>query len=139
MGHSQRRAEELLGAGHVQEGFVDAVLLHIGRIILQNRDHRLALLHVKVEVRRHHLDARVLGAGGKQAFAGFDAVFLGGAALGQHDAMALGFVAAHHRRDGAQVHVLAVPQMLDGRPRQKRRVDIHMEKDFGHGRLLSRL
>ena len=43
------------------------------------------------------------------------------------------------RRDGAQVHVLAVPQMLDGRPRQKRRVDIHMEKDFGHGHLLSRL
>ena len=41
-------------------------------------------------------------------------------------------VAAHHRRDGAQVHVLAVSQMLDGRPRQKRRVDIHMEKYPGH-------
>ena len=38
----------------------------------------------------------------------------------QHNAVALGFVAAHHGRDGAQVNGLAVLQMLDGRPGQKR-------------------
>ena len=35
----QRRAKQSLAAGHVQKGFVNAVLLNIRRVIAKNADH----------------------------------------------------------------------------------------------------
>ena len=128
----QRRAEQRLGPGHVQKRFVNAVLLHIGRIVVQDLDQRLAVLHIPVKIRRHDRQPRAFGAGREEALPRFDAVLLGGAALGQHNAVALGFIAADHSRDGAQVHGAAVLQDLERRPGKKCRVYIDMKVDFCH-------
>ena len=128
----QWRAEQRLGPGHVQKRLVNAVLLHIGGIVVQDLDQRLAVLHIPVKIRRHDRQPRAFGAGREQTLPRFDAVLLGGAALGQHNAVALGFIAADHSRDGAQVHGAAVLQGLERRPGKKCRVYIDMKVDFCH-------
>ena len=128
----QWRAEQCLGPGHVEKRLVNAVLLHIGCIVVQDLDQRLAVLHIPVKIRRYDRQPRAFGAGREQALPRFDAVLLGGAALGQHNAVALGFIAADYRRDGAQVHGAAVLQGLERRPGKKRRVHIDMKVDFCH-------
>ena len=56
-------------------------------------------------------------------------------------AMALhgGLIAADDGGDRAQIDRATALQRLERRPGQKRRVDVHMEVDFGHGDLLSAL
>ena len=116
VGNRQRRAEQRLGAGHIQKRLVNAVLLHIRRVVAQNLNQCLTVLHVKVKIGRYNRQPRALGAGGKQALAGLDTVLFGRAAFGQHHAVALGFIAAHHRGYRAQVLHIAVLQMLERRP-----------------------
>ena len=133
-GRLQRRAEQGPGAGHVQERLVDAVLLHIGGIVPQNGDQGLAVLHVPVEIRRRDDELRALEPGREQAFPRMDAEGFGRAALGQHHAVALFLVAAHRRGHRAQIESLPLPQQLERRPGQERRVHIHMEIDLVHRR-----
>ena len=116
MGGGQRRAEQRLGPGHVQKRFVNAVLLNIGRIVVQDLDQRLAVLHIPIKIRRHDRQPRAFVAGREEALPRFDAVLLGGAALGQHNAVALGFIAADHGRDRAQIDRASIFQLFNGSP-----------------------
>ncbi len=68
-----------------------------------------------------------------------DAEFFRRGAFCQHNAVALGLIAADDGGDRAQIDSAAALQRLERRPGQKRRVDVHMEVDFGHGDLLSAL
>ena len=62
-----------------------------------------------------------------------DAELFGGAAFGQHDAVALFLVPADDGGHRSQVECLAFAQELERRPRQKRRVDVHVKEHFAHG------
>ena len=44
VGGGQRQAEQRLGAGHVKEGLVDAVLFNIRGVVVQNSNQCLAVL-----------------------------------------------------------------------------------------------
>ena len=135
----QRRAEQCLGAGHVEKRLVDAVLFNIRGVIVQNLNQCLAVFYIKIKVRRHDGQPRALDAGGKEALPRLDAEFFRRGAFCQHNAVALGLIAADDGRDRAQIDSAAALQRLERRPGQKRRVDVHMEVDFGHGDLLSAL
>ena len=116
VGDGQRRAEQRLGAGHVKEGLVDAVLFNIRGVVVQNSNQCLAVFDVEVKVRRHDGQPRALGAGGEKALPCLDAEFFRRSAFGQHNAVALGLVAAHNGGDGAQVDGSAVLQRFKRRP-----------------------
>ena len=135
----QRRAEQCLGAGHVEKRLVDAVLFNIRGIIVQNLNQCLAVFYIKIKVRRHDGQPRALDAGGKEALPRLDTEFFRRGAFCQHNAVALGLIAANDGGDRAQIDSAAALQRLERRPGQKRRVDVHMEVDFGHGDLLSAL
>ena len=115
-GHGHRRAEQRFGPGHIKESLVDAVLFHIGAVIIQNADQRLGILHIPVKIRRHHRDIRAFGTRGKERFPRADAVLFGWQAFGQHNAVALFLIPADHSRDGAQVHGAAFAQGFERAP-----------------------
>ena len=86
-----------------QVALIDGYLFDVGGIGVQKCHQFPAACAVERMIRRNQLQKRTFPQGGRDRFAGMDAIALGRNRLGEDDAMPLLFITADDGRDRAQV------------------------------------
>jgi hypothetical protein len=99
-----RRAGEVLHAADVEEGLVDGERLDRRRGVLEDPEHRLARLGIRLEAAGDDGRVRAQEASAPRAHAAVDAAGFGLIARGQHDARAYDHRPAAERRVVALLH-----------------------------------
>ena len=126
VGDGERVGVEQVGAGHVEEAFVDRDLLHHGGEAAADGDEGAGIARIEGEIRRGEDELRAFAQRHADGLAGGDAEFFRGDGLGEDDAGALVPVAADGGGDGAQVR-LACGDAARRLPGQKGTVDVYVK------------
>ena len=126
VGDGERVWVEQVGAGHVEEAFVDRDLLHHGGEAAADGDEGAGIARIEGEIRRGEDELRAFAQRHADRLAGGDAEFFRGDGLGEDDAGALVPVAADGGGDGAQVR-LACGDAARRLPGQKGTVDVYVK------------
>lgn len=122
----ERVGVEQVGAGHIEEAFVDRDLLHHGGEAAADGDEGAGIARIEGEIRRGEDELRAFAQRHADRLAGGDAEFFRGDGLGEDDAGALVPVAADGGGDGAQVR-LACGDAARRLPGQKGTVDVYVK------------
>ena len=126
VGDGERVGVEQVGAGHVEEAFVDRDLLHHGGEAAADGDEGAGIARIEGKIRRGEDELRAFAQRHADRLAGGDAEFFRGDGLGEDDAGALVPVAADGGGDGAQVR-LACGDAARRLPGQKGTVDVYVK------------
>ena len=126
VGDGERVGVEQVGAGHVEEAFVDRDLLHHGGEAAADGDEGAGITRIEGKIRRGEDEPRAFAQRHADRLAGGDAEFFRGDGLGEDDAGALVPVAADGGGDGAQVR-LACGDAARRLPGQKGTVDVYVK------------
>ena len=126
VGDGERVGVEQVGAGHVEEAFVDRDLLHHGGEAAADGDEGAGIARIEGEIRRGEDELRAFAQRHADRLAGGDAEFFCGDGLGEDDAGALVPVAADGGGDGAQVR-FACGDAARRLPGQKGTVDVYVK------------